>query len=75
MPAVSGIVQRLIGGEVRQREVEHTLRVLDPEEALQLVLLDLERPLALVVGVDLEIAALLGVEELLVLSQSLTDFG
>ena len=75
MPAVSGIVQRLVGGEIRQREVEHALRVLDPEEALQLVLLDLERPLALVVGVDLEIAALLGVEELLVLSQSLTDFG
>ena len=75
MPAVSGIVQRLVGGKIRQREVEHALRVLDPEEALQLVLLDLERPLALVVGVDLEIAALLGVEELLVLSQSLTDFG
>ena len=55
-------VKRSVRPKSSKIQIKHTLCVLHPQHLLQLVLLDLKRPLPIVVFVNLDIPSFLGVE-------------
>ena len=74
MLSVSSEVQRSVGGEVFQVEVEDGLGILDTHDGFKIILLYFKGPFSVIVFVQLDIAVVFRVQVLVCLLESHVSF-